>query len=297
MDIVTKALIGFNDTIVVESPTYTGAIAAFKSRGANIIEIPIMEDGIDTAKLEDALKTHRPKLVYVMTSFQNPTGISYSEDKKIQLLYLAEKYDTYILEDDYLSELRFYGKGSMPIKSLDANDRVIYLKSFSKIFMPGIRLGFIVTPSLVTRDILNAKHTTDISTSGLMQRAFDLYLRKRKWEDHIRIMWDVYKKRYDIMVETLKEETPFINFNLPSGGIHIWGSSDLDSTVLSSMARQRGVLIAPGKLFYLDERDSNYFRLSFAGVECEEIAQGIKLLKEAYADLKNVNINSIVPFL
>jgi DNA-binding transcriptional MocR family regulator len=297
IDIISKALISFNDTIVVESPTYTGALAAFKSRGANIIEIPMLKDGIDTKELENVLKSVNIKLIYVMTSFQNPTGISYSQDKKLQLLYLAQKYGTFILEDEYLSELRFYGDTELPIKALDGGNKVIYLKSFSKIFMPGIRLGFLITPGVISNPVLSAKHTTDISSSSLMQRAFDLYLRKKKWVQHIDMMKNIYKERYDVIVNALKTETPFIRFSEPNGGIHIWACTDIDSSMLSSAARQKGVSIAPGRIFYLDDRNSNYFRLSYAGVESEEIIKGMELLKDSYLNLKNMSTESILPFL
>ncbi|TDT47635.1 PLP-dependent aminotransferase family protein [Fonticella tunisiensis] len=297
IDIVAKALIGFNDTVIVESPTYTGAIAAFKSRGANIIEVPIRRDGIDTKELEEVLKTTDVKLIYVMTSFQNPTGVSYSQDKKLQLLYLAQKYNVYILEDDYLSELRFYGEGSMPIKSLDAKNKIIYLKSFSKIFMPGIRLGFLVAPDVISRRILSAKHNTDISTSSLMQRAFDLYLRKRKWQEHLNLMLRIYKERYDVLIYELKRKMPYVYFEEPEGGIHIWGKTDLESSILSSIGQQKGVLIAPGRVFYIDDKESSYFRISFAGVEKDKISEGVELLNAAYQDYRSANTANIMPFL
>jgi DNA-binding transcriptional MocR family regulator len=217
-----------------------------------------------------------------MTSYQNPTGVTYSQDKKLQLLYLAEKYDTYILEDEYLSELNFYKNQEMPVKALDANSRIIYLKSFSKIFMPGIRLGFLITPEEISKRVLSAKHTTDISTSSLMQRAFDLYLRKRKWQGHMEMMREVYKKRYDTMIGEMKELAPFIEFMEPFGGIHIWCRTDMDSLMLYSCAKERGLVIAPGRHFYLDERQSNFFRISYAGVEEPAIKKGIGILTDAY---------------
>lgn len=297
IDVIAKALVDFNDTIVVESPTYAGALAAFKSRGANIIEIPILKDGIDCAELEAVLKTTPVKLIYVMTSFQNPTGISYSQDKKLQLLYLAQKYGCYILEDEYLSELRFYGPGDLPIKALDGRGRVIYLKSFSKIFMPGIRLGFLITPGTISSTVLSAKHNTDISSSSLMQRAFDLYLRKKKWVQHLEMMKDIYKHRYDICIETLKKDLTFVHFDEPEGGIHIWAKTDMDSSMLYSAARLKGVLITPGRVFYFDDRDTNYFRISYAGVEDNDIQRGLKILKAAYEGIKNLNVESTLPFL
>ncbi|KMT21249.1 PLP-dependent aminotransferase family protein [Clostridium cylindrosporum] len=297
IDIVSKALINFNDTIVVESPTYTGALAAFRSRGANIIEVPIISGGMDLELLEEALKKYSPKLIYVMTSFQNPTGISYSDEKKQGLLFLAKKYNTYILEDDYLPELKFSGKETYPVKAIDTEDRVIYLKSFSKIFMPGIRLGFLAVPKSLTSNIMSAKHTSDISTSSLMQRTFDLYIRKKKWQGHIERMSKIYKNKYDITIKALREVTPFIEFDNPEGGIHIYCKSDMDSLMLGSIIKQRGASVVPGRVFYLDNREDTHFRLSFAAVEDDKIEEGIKIIRNAYMDLKNLNSGNLFPYL
>lgn len=287
IDIISKSLLSFNDSIIVESPTYTGAVAAFKSRGASIIEVPIDVDGINIKELEYVLKSCNPKFIYIMSNFQNPTGTSYSNSKKLQLLYLAQKYNTYILEDDYLSELKFYGEKSTPIKAMDANDRVIYLKSFSKLFMPGIRLAFLVTPSSITKKVSSVKYNTDISTSSLIQRAFDLYLRKGKWHSHLSKLCSIYKNRYDALLYNLKNELYFAQFKEPYGGIHIWVKTDVNSLILSSAAKQKGLLISPGRIFYMDERDTEYFRLSFAAADEEKIKEGIKILKEAYYDIKS----------
>lgn len=286
IDIAAKTTVGFNDTIAIESPTYAGAIAVFRSRGANIVEIPMEEDGINTEELEQVLKSTRVKLIYVMTSYQNPTGVSYSEDKKLQLLYLAHKYDTYILEDDYLSELSFSNRATMPIKALDGDDRVIYIKSFSKIFMPGPRLGALIAPSVLTSGMLSSKQTTDISSSSLMQRAFDLYLRKKRWHSHILYMQEAYKERYEAMKRAIKEEFPEAEYMDPRGGIHMWVKTPVDSSVLGAAARRMGVVIAPGSVFYVDERKSNYFRLSFAAEDKQSIENGIRRLKEAYLQVK-----------
>lgn len=294
IDIVSKALIGFNDTIIVESPTYTGAIAAFKSRGAKIIEVGMEEDGIHIGELEAVLKNEVPKLLYIMTNFQNPTGISYSDIKKFKLLHLAEKYGFYILEDDYLSELHFYGERGIPIKSIDNNNKVIYLKSFSKIFMPGIRIAFLVAPEMIGRRILSAKHISDISTGGLMQRAMDLYLRNRKWENHIELMWNIYRERYERLIELLMEERSFVKFIKPQGGLYLWLETDVDASMLYNAALKKGVSISAGSVFYQDGRATNQFRLSLAGVELDEIDKGIHLLKEAYDNVKQMNAEELL---
>lgn len=282
IDIISKTLLKFGDNVVVECPTYTGAVAVFRSRGANIIDVPIERDGINLNILEDVVKKNRVKLIYIMTNFQNPTGYTYSEDTKIDLLYLANKYDFYIIEDDYMSELRFYGDNTLPIKSIDKNNRVIYLKSFSKIFMPGIRLGYIISPANMNMDIQSAKYSTDISTSGLMQRAFDLYLRKRLWHNHIRYLVERYKEKYDFIVEYLTNNASFIEFVKPNGGIHLWCSTNVDSALFASMLKDEGILIAPGTVFYLDEESTNYFRISFGTVDRDELKLAVDKMKEVY---------------
>ncbi len=297
IDIVSKAIINLNDTIVVESPTYTGALAAFRSRGANIIEVPIVKDGMDLNKLEEALKKYSPKLIYVMTSFQNPTGISYSNEKKEGLLYLAKKYNTHILEDDYLPELKYDEAKIYPVKSIDDSDRVIYLKSFSKIFMPGIRLGFLAVPKSLNSNIMSAKHTSDISTSSIMQRTFDLYFKKKKWESYVDKMNKIYKKKYEITINALKNIAPFFKFDDPKGGIHLYINSDIDSLMLSSISKERGASVVPGRVFYLDSRSDNSFRLSFAAVNDDKIEEGIKIIADSYKDIKNLNSGNLFPYL
>lgn len=284
IDIIAKALLEHGDTVIVESPTYTGAIATFKSRGVRIIDVPIQKDGIDIGMLEDAVKKYKPKLIYTMPNFQNPTGYSYSHKRKEEVLKLADKYKLLIIEDDYLSDLNFYGNYgdySRTLKSIDENDKVIYIKSFSKIFMPGLRLGFLTVPLRLNNEILVAKHASDISTSGLIQRTFDLYLRKGIWQKHIEFMRNVYKERFDIMMESLKKYMPDeIIINDSKGGINFWvGFPDNFSiNELYTESVNNNIAFVPGGVFYASERDSNYIRLSIASVYPEDIRTGIKKL-------------------
>ncbi|GIW49056.1 MAG: GntR family transcriptional regulator [Caloramator sp.] len=294
IDIISKTLLKFGDNVVVECPTYTGAVAVFRSRGANVIEVPIEGDGINLDILEDVVKKNKIKLVYIMTNFQNPTGYTYSEDTKLSLIYLANKYGFYIIEDDYMSELRFYGENTLPIKSIDKNNRVIYLKSFSKIFMPGIRLGYIISPNNMSMDIQSVKYSTDISTSGLMQRAFDLYLRKRLWHKHINFLVEKYKDKYDFIVEYIKENANFIDYIEPKGGINLWCKTDMDSSIYASLLKDEGITIAPGSAFYLDDINTNYFRLSFGTCSKEELKFALDKMKEVYFRCKKGNIFNFI---
>ncbi|MDI3535199.1 MAG: hypothetical protein PWQ82_1564 [Thermosediminibacterales bacterium] len=281
IDVLAKALLNFGDCLVVESPTYTGAIAAFRSRGAKIIEVPIEKDGINLEVLEKKLKKFHPKFIYVMPNFQNPTGYCYSLKKRKALLQLAKQYDTLIIEDDYLSELNFSRKKLAPLKAIDHYNKVVYIKSFSKIFMPGLRLAFLVLPEQIYNDVLAAKHTSDISTSGLTQRAFDLYLRKGIWQKHIQYMQKIYKERYKVMSEALENFMPKeIDYHLPEGGLTFWLAlpEGCSSNKLYLECREKDVVFVPGSVFYSTQKDSRYFRLSFAAVYPEEIKKGIRIL-------------------
>lgn len=279
IDIVSKAILDYGDTVIVESPTYTGAIATFKSRGANIVTIDIESDGVSIDKLEKLVDKYNPKLFFTMTNFQNPTGRSYSQEKKRRLLELAHKQKFYILEDDYASELNFSKDEIHTLKSRDYYDVCIYIKSFSKIFMPGLRLGFMVVPELLFDKIVTAKHSTDISTSGLLQRSFDLYLRSGMWENHLNEMRGIYGERHKTMAVALKRYMPDeVRYDIPKGGLNFWLDVPKEICVkdVYSEALKNNVLIVVGEIFYTGEQNSNNIRLSIAAVRPHEIVEGVK---------------------
>lgn len=283
IDIVSKALIDFGDCVFVESPTYRGAIEAFRSRGARIIEIPMKEDGIDMEEMERKLAVYKPRFIYVIPNFQNPTGWSYSDYKKKKILELVKKYNTFIIEDDFLSELSFIENRSLPLKTLDKEEKVIYIKSFSKIFMPGLRLGFMVVPGGLWNRVLSAKHASDIFTSGLLQRTFDLYLRDNLWTKHIEYMREIYRERYELFVKTVGENFPStVYYKKPEGGLHLWFRmpEGYFGGELYNRCLKRDVLITPGSLFYAISTDNCNFRMSFAAVHPEQIEKGILIITE-----------------
>lgn len=298
IDILAKSLLNYGDVVFTESPTYTGAIAAFKSRSANIIQLSMKEDGIDIEGLENKLKSLRPKFIYVMPNFQNPTGYIYSNEKKKKILELANNYDTFIVEDDFLSDLSFTNKTNSTLKEKDENNRVIYIKSFSKIFMPGLRLGFMIIPNSIYSNVLSAKHTSDISTSGLIQRAFDLYLTKGRWQKHIKNMEIIYKKRFSILVDSLNRYMPKeVKWFTPNGGLNIWMSlpSGYSSNDLYKLCVKNDIVIVPGSVFYADQRDSNQFRISIASVYSGDIDSGIKKLSDLIQNFLNENEGNQIP--
>lgn len=283
IDIISKMFLKHGDYVITESPTYTGAIAVFKSRGAEIADIELEEDGPNLNILEYTLKKYKPKFIYTIPSYQNPTGYSYSNSKRKEILNLAERYNTFIIEDDYVSDLDFEGRGYVALKAEDKNNRVIFIKSFSKIFMPGLRLGFMIAPPNLQGSIIEAKHTSDISTSGLIQRAFDLYIRKGYWDRHFKFMHNIYKERYLCMIDCLdKNLPPNITYTKPGGGLNVWLNLPYGyiGGNLFKQAAACNIVFAPGKIFYSGNTPHkvNNIRLSFAAVHIQQIEDGIKKL-------------------
>jgi DNA-binding transcriptional MocR family regulator len=286
IDIVSKSIINVHDNVIVEKPTYGGALTVFKWRRANIFEVDILEDGIDLFQFEEILKKNKVKCFYAMSYFQNPTGATYSLEKKLKILQLAELYDFYIVEDDYLSELIYDQKQYESFKSLDLNDRVIYIKSFSKIFLPGIRLGYMISPEKYKEYIQNSKINSDISTSSLMQRALDLYINKDLWKEHIKYLNTAYKDKYEFMIFCIKKYLGSkVSYFTPGGGINFYfkiaNGLTINSMDLFYSCMDRKVLITPGVLFYKNaQQGNNYFRLCFSEIKKPEIEQGIKIISE-----------------
>lgn len=283
IDIIAKAMIDYGDVIITERPTYTGAIAVFKSRGAAIYDIPINQYGIDLDILEQKLKYIQPKFIYVMSNYQNPTGYSYSKSTACELIKLSEKYGFYIIEDDYLSDLYYCNHKPSLIKSYDYCDRVILVKSFSKIFMPGMRIGFMVVPKKLLQRIAAAKRLTDISTSGFIQRVFELYINENMLDSHMEFIRQKYKIRYEAINECIAKSIKGAEYYTPAGGMHIWVKlpSCMSSNMLYSECLMENLVISPGSSFYIDKADSDYIRLSFASTDTDEIQKGMDILKKA----------------
>ena len=286
IDIASKSILNINDNIIVEKPTYVGALSVFKWRKVNLFEVTIEDDGVNLNKFEKILQKNKIRCFYTMSYFQNPTGISYSLEKKKRILELAEIYDFYIIEDDYLSELIYENSIEYtPFKWIDNNDRVIYIKSFSKIFLPGIRLGYLVAPKIFREALQNSKLNTDITTSSLMQRALEMYIDEGKWRENIKYLNNEYNKRYMFMKEILdKDFKDILTYKDPKGGLSFYVTlkSDLiDTRELFLKLRKRGVYITPGAMFFTSQNDGqDSFRIGFYQTDKDKIKKGMKILKE-----------------
>ena len=295
IDIVCKGIINYSDLVFVEEPTYSGALEVFKNRGAKVISIPMLEDGIDIGILKLKLEKLRPKIFYTMPNYQNPTGISYSIYKKKKLIELAQEYDFYILEDDFMSDLKFDSYEHYPLRSYDDKGRVIYIKSFSKILMPGLRIGLVEMPSEILKKILWAKYSSDISTSGIIQRSMYHYMQNYDFDEYLKKIDKEYTDKFKLATKCIGEKlSDKIKFKLPSGGINFFlelprGYSSVDFT---TFLLKKGVSILPGSNFFDTSIDDRFFRINIAQPSLYEIEKGIdiisKNLNEFLENYKNV---------
>lgn len=281
IDIAARTLLNHGDYVFTETPTYPGAVAAFLARGAKIIDIPLEKDGIDLNLLESQLRKFHPKLIYVMPILQNPSGCSYSLKKRNRLLSLAHYYNTFILEDDYISELSYQTVPLSPLKSLDRDDRIIYIKSFSKIFMPGLRLAFLNMPECLSKKLLKVKYIADISTSGFTQRIFDLYLREGLWQKHVNDIRRIYNAQFDFAYNTAKQYLPAeVTWHNPHGGLSFWLKlpKRINAGELCSAAEKNNLLLTDGTGFYPHHTDTHHIRISFAALSLQQIETGMRIL-------------------
>ena len=295
IDIISKVMLHYGDVVFVEKPTFYGAAGAFLSRGAKVVEVPLENDGMDMVKLEDYLKLYQPKFIYMMAYFQAPTGISYSMEKKRKLLELAEKYDTYIIEEDNFCDFHYGKEDIVPLKALDYKNRVIYIKSFSKILMPGLRIGLAVLPKKIHQAVMEAKYTTDISTSGFIQRALEYYLRENGWEEHAEQMRKYGSGKYR---KTLSAARKYISgvtkYGLPDGGVSLWIElpEGIGAETFCSRMLEKNVILTPGSQYSLDGEEDSHVRLSFGNLSDDQIEVGLKRMGDVLREmLKKVDIS------
>jgi len=302
IDIVSKALLDSNDFIMIEMPTYTGALAIFKSRGCQFLGVEI-NGGIDFQKFEKTVKDYKPKLFFTMPNLHNPTGYTYTLEEKKKLLFLANKYNFFIVEDDYSSELIFSTRedDKKTLMALDKHEKVIYIKSLSKIFLPGLRLGYLIAPESIERLITNAKHTTDISTSGLIQKTFEYFLKQGMWLKQNNFIKKIVLEKYNKTNKILEEYLPKgVTYKKPLGGVNFWLRFDkeIDISLLINYLENKGIVVAPGSLFYLNKIKSNHIRISIASIELDDLEENLKLFCNALDDFFNeVTSSKNIPIL
>jgi DNA-binding transcriptional MocR family regulator len=298
IDIISKIFINEGDNIAIETPSYSGALASFKERKAKIHSFNITKNGIDLDELENFLQKDKINFLYCMPNFQNPTGMIMDLESKKRLIDMSVNYDFFIVEDDCISELNYFNEDVVSLKSLDKNNKVIYIKSYSKIFMPGLRLGYMVFPKSLSTKIISTKYSSDISTSGLNQRAFDLYLKNGDYDKHINKINDLFKKRFLHTKKLIEKYSKYFEMVfIPKGGVYFWlklKNHNFDNFIYK--CRINGVSLLPEKYFNTENKNlNNTFRISFSDTSLEQITNGFEIMKNILDDdFTEENIQPIV---
>jgi 2-aminoadipate transaminase len=292
LDLLGKIFINPGDHIVVENPTYVGALQALNAYGAEYIPIPTDEEGMVTSELEKSLRSS-PKFIYVLPNFQNPTGVTLSFERRLQLIELSEKYGVPIIEDDPYGQLRFEGDNLPPIEVLDSQTRaqggcysgnVIYTSTFSKTLSPGIRLAWVIAPPEVIHKLVLAKQGTDLHTATFNQMIAYEVGKNGFINEHVKYIRKIYKERRDVMLDTLEEHMPEgVKWTHPEGGLFLWMTLPecIDSRELLTEALKFKVAFVPGCSFFADGSHPNTMRLNFSYASPDLINEGIGRLAKA----------------
>ncbi len=283
--LVTQLLLKRGDPILVESPTYAVALDLFCALGIKITGVPMDHCGLQTEKLELLLQRHHPKLIYTIPNFHNPTGSCMSIQRRRQLLELADRYNVPILEDDFVGDLRYEGRALPALKSLDPGGRVIYVSTFSKMLMPGLRVGFLAAEGPFYDRLARYKRVNDLTTSNLHQRALEAYVTVGRYQAHLRRCILIYRRRRDAMIDAVRRYLPeTVRFDVPQGGLFLWLRlpDRISSDKLLAAACKEGVAFAPGSRFFPDGANGNEcLRLNFVMHPAEDIEEGIRRLGKA----------------
>jgi len=286
LDLLCKAFLRPGDTVVLENPTYPGAIAIFAGARARCLGVPVRTDGepgVDIAALEATLLANRVKLMVLTPDFQNPTGTTLPIAARRRLLELAARHQVPVVEDHIYARLRSRGDRVPSLKQLDRANLVIQVDSFSKVAFPGLRVGWCIAPESVIERLRLVKQTTDIHTDQLAQATLAEFTRRGLLTRHLTRMRKVYSSRLVALEGALRRHMPEeVRWTRPLGGMCLWVElpPGFDASELLIHVRERGVLFAPGRYFYFQNPQPNTLRLGFAGLDERRIARGVATLGE-----------------
>jgi len=286
LDLAGKVFLDAGDCVLTESPTYMAAIQAFQTYEVRFATVPTDEHGLIPEELPALIERERPKFLYTIPSFQNPTGRTLTAQRRKTLYSIAASYGLIVLEDDPYGCLRYAGERILPIKALDSDGIVIYLSTVSKIIAPGLRIGWVVATEEIRRKLTIAKQAADLHTSSLDQRIVHRYLKDFDSEAHIERIRQAYGERYSIMDARLRETMPpGFTWTHPEGGMFLWVTcpEGVNTNELMHAAMARKVLFVPGQDFFPDTSGVRYMRLNFSNASPEMIREGIGRLAEVCA--------------
>lgn len=290
LDLLARIFFDPGDTLLVESPTYMGALQAWSTYEPRYISVPLDEQGVLIDHLEELLQQHRPKLVYVLPTFQNPSGVSLSLQRRQRLIELIERYNLLLLEDDAYSYLRYEGEDLPSLLHIAARTtgglpaRVFYLGTFSKVLAPGLRLGWIAAPAEIIHQLVMVKQGTDLHTPTFNQMIAYTLLSRDYLQRQVPRLLSVYRQRRDVMLAAIARHFPAqAHWTRPEGGMFIWATlpAAMDSADLLQKATAQGVIFVPGRAFHPTGGGASTLRLSFSNATHERIETGISRLGQA----------------
>ncbi|MCG6962896.1 MAG: PLP-dependent aminotransferase family protein [Acidobacteria bacterium] len=289
LDLSGKLFLDEGDVVLCESPTYLGAINALRAYRPRFVEVPTDDEGMVITELERRLaENDRVKLVYVVPEFQNPTGHTWSLERRQAFLEVIARHDLPVLEDSPYAELRFEGAAVPSLKTLDTNGLVVFLGTFSKTFCPGLRVGWLAAERALRERYVMVKQGADLHTSTLCQRQVAVYLELFDLEADIERIRDTYRRRRDIMLRTMEEAfPPGIVYNRPQGGMFLWVElpDGTDARKVLERSLEQNVAFVPGSSFYPNGGHENTMRLNFSAMPEERIRDGVRRLAQVLGEV------------
>ncbi|OUD14605.1 PLP-dependent aminotransferase family protein [Thioflexithrix psekupsensis] len=294
LDLIGKVFLNPQDVALVERPGYLGAIQAFSFYQPRFVGVPLEQDGVDIAALKAGL-AHNPKLFYTVPTFQNPSGITYSAEKRHRVAELLGDHPTILVEDDPYNELRFMGEDLLPLRYYRPNNTIL-LGSFSKMVAPGLRLGWLCAAKPILEKLIIAKQAADLHSNYLAQRVVHRYLQHYDLEAHLQKIRAAYGQQRRLMVSLIEQYfPPEVEYTRPEGGMFLWVTlpSHLSAMDLFELATKHQVAFVPGQAFYVDGGGHNTLRLNFSNASEAKIEEGIKRLAQAIKQLLHEQKNSV----
>ncbi len=289
MDLATKALCDFGDTIICESPSFIGSLNCFRSYGCALAGVPVEADGMNIEALKNAIKNaNNPRFIYTIPNFQNPSGATMSLEKRKAVYELAKKYSLLILEDNPYGDLRVSGEDVPSIKSFDEDGIVIYAGSFSKLLAPGIRVGYICAPAPIIAKMTVGKQAADVHTPVFSQMLVDKWMQNYDINAHIEKIRGIYREKLNLMCDLIDSELgDFAPYVRPEGGLFVWCKlpEGVDMLDFVKECINYKVAVVPGSAFMINDEETNCFRMNFSTPSNEKIIEGMHLLgkvKEKY---------------
>ncbi len=286
IDLVLRLFARPGTSVAIESPTYGELLTLVGMNGVRPIAIPFLSDGMDLDALERVLEEDRPTLIYTMPNFQNPTGVSTSQAHRERLLGLCERTRTPLLEDGFEEEMKYFGKVTLPIKSMDTHGLVIYCGTFSKVLFPGVRIGWIAAPVEVVERLSALLRFSELSTGAILQATLHDFCERGYYDRHISHMHRVFRKRMQTMLKGLRANIPLerATWTEPVGGYLVWmtlAPTGASQAEIMGAFRASGVAVVPGRYFFSSEQRAVNIRLSIATLDEREIEEGVRRLARA----------------